>query len=173
MNDGDAYVTACHEAGHVNACELRGVKVGRVYINTYDGRTDFETSGCVDYAFIVYAGPWAEARAGWTEPTIDDAVLDATGRSFAAHVAAAFSFNTSDWVEYEQEMGGDFSAVSNAGLAEMFGWEFEWPRMTPPEPTWPAELEARWPEIQELATRMLACDRVLQVGTNEPLVRQP
>jgi hypothetical protein len=154
------------------ACQLRGVRVTHLRVDTDYGRVGFENGSGVAYAFIAYAGPWAEARAKWTEPTIDDDTLDAAGRSFTDRVASAFRSNTSDWANYEQEMGGDVS-VADAGLSEMFGWDFVWPPMTLPDPAWDAELEARWPEIQEMAARMLAGEQVIAFGSNEPLLRQP
>jgi hypothetical protein len=154
-SDDGRYVTCCHEAGHVKACELRGVRVGRVHVDTEYGRVDFEDGSGVGYAFIAYAGPWAEARLRWTEVAIDDNTLDEDGRRFADHVAEAFSWNESDWVKYETEIGGDVSAVVEASAADMFGWDFVWPTLTPPDAAWSVELDARWPEIQQLAARML------------------
>jgi hypothetical protein len=162
--DDDRYVTACHEAGHLVAAHMRGVRVASIHVDTHYGHIKIERGSGVEYAFILYAGPWAEARAGWPEPTIDDTALDTSGRSFADQVAFAFSCNTSDWAEYEQEMGGDVGAVSDAGLVEMFGWDFAWPPVTPPDPAWDAELEARWPEVQQLAARMYAGEAIIAVG---------
>jgi len=93
-------------------------------VDTEYRRVDFEDGSGVAYAFIAYAGPWAEARLRWTEVAIDDNTLDEEGRRFADHVAEAFSWNESDWVKYETEVGGDVSAVVEASAADMFGWDF-------------------------------------------------
>jgi hypothetical protein len=84
--DDDRYLTAYLESGHAVAACMRGGEVVSVTIKP----TARRGAGCeirrgradaADFwAFNYYAGPWAEARAQWTQPTIDEGTYDDEGR---------------------------------------------------------------------------------------------
>ena len=74
MTTDERYITACHEAGHAVAALMRGG--GEITSITIEPTADYlgytwTRIKPFDRAFIIYAGPWAEARAQWTEPTFD------------------------------------------------------------------------------------------------------
>ena len=107
------------------------------------------------WAFNYYAGTWAEARAQWTQPTIDEDTFDDEGRCFADHVATAFVGSPQDSYKYQREVDGDLSAVVNAQFDAMTGQHFVAPHIAPLVGTWDAELEDRWPVIRTMAGMLL------------------
>jgi len=105
-------LTAYHEAGH--AVAVANCPQGRVdeidvgyneLVGEWLGQTLHDHRD-EDQAFIIYAGPWAHARAEWPEETID-----------VAHVEIQYRRNFSDWRAYERAKGGDVSAVDAYELA--------------------------------------------------------
>jgi len=147
MNDEIAVITH-HEAGHAVATlmtvdnELDGQST--VTVALVDGRGtgngNLRVSGdhpLQGAAFIVYAGPWAEARVQWDKPvhTLDDTNDD--GMSFCGMVKAAFDDaphfgGGSDGDYYDELSDSDPSILDN-------------------EPYWSGELERAWPVIEKLA----------------------
>lgn len=74
-----------------------------------DGIDDLDPN----FPFILYAGPWAHALAGWgnDEPlTVDAMTLD--GKRFGDLVDLQMYSNLSDWKHYERAMGGDLDAIN-------------------------------------------------------------
>jgi hypothetical protein len=67
------YLATRHEAGHaVASLGRRRCDVYKIYIVLPDGFTRHKKpDAAADYAFILYAGPWAQARAQWTQKTIE------------------------------------------------------------------------------------------------------
>ncbi len=98
-------VIAHHQAGHAVAVLMRGG--GRLhYIDISEtaghrGYTHFSAK-VFDFAFIRFAGPFAEARAQWPHDDLDGE--DEQGRMFDECVAAAFRANAD----------GDFEAYPAA-----------------------------------------------------------
>ena len=66
MTTDERYITACREAGHAVAALMRGG--GEITSITIEPTADYlgytwTRIKPFDRAFIIYAGPWAEARA--------------------------------------------------------------------------------------------------------------
>ena len=152
----ERYIAACHEAGHAMAACMRGVPITGLWLGP-DGEAEIriKNGSGTEYAFIAFAGPWAEVRAQWTKSCRNDDAVDDDGRCFADHLAVAFCHNQKDSLDYHREVEGDIRAAIDASAAAMFFPDEIPPRITPPG-NWDAELEARWPEIQEWAATMLA-----------------
>jgi hypothetical protein len=76
----DECLTAHHEAGHAVAARICRGEVFEIDIALPpDGFTHYQEADA-DYAFVVYAGQWAQARALWTEETINEETLDGDGK---------------------------------------------------------------------------------------------
>lgn len=85
-------LTAYNEAGRAVAAVMRGGTFFSITIEP-DGDRDGFTSVKVprrDMAFVVFAGPWAEARAEWNKPLDGE---DDDGCRFDDYVADAFERN--------------------------------------------------------------------------------
>lgn len=166
------YFTAYHEAGHaVAAAKCPDGHVDEIdirntpFVETERGGTKHDHRP-EDQAFIIYAGPWAHARAKWPGETID---LD--------RVLAVLRWNADDWTAFQQVHGHEVSAndlmqfqiaATDGGIAPP---EY-WPNMTWHEEA--AEVLVRaWPEIQELAEKMLAGEREIVLSNGQRLVREP
>ena len=122
MSGGELYLTAHHEAGHAVAALMRGGEVVSVTIKP----TARRGGGCeirpgsadaADFwAFNYYAGPWAEARAQWTQPTIDEDSFDDEGRCFADHVATAFVGSPPDFDKTSERWTATLALSSTPNL---------------------------------------------------------
>ncbi len=146
-------LTACHEAGHAIAVQMRGGTVTSITIDP--GLTTYKMPHhrvirfrngemvknpqppdrmTADDGFIAYAGSWAETRCRWPMPTLD--TRDEHGRTFSEYVAAILQMNTRDFATYQEAA-------------------------KPPdaEQLWTAELEQQWPRIKLAAGRMFAAHR--------------
>jgi hypothetical protein len=145
-------VTAHHEAGHAIAALMRGG--GEVTSITIDPTADY--MGCAgvrsksfDTPFIIFAGPWAEARCQWTGDTLDG--LDDDGCEFIDHVTAAFMSNSDgDGTVYGEALEHDvYELARRSGFLAEGGMEVD------RETAWSEELERMWPVVQLLAERLL------------------
>jgi hypothetical protein len=151
------YLTAHHEAGHAVATLLRGggellwitIEPTSKYLGYTGHRTKAVAVG--DRMFITFAGPWAEARAGWPQPSIDGE--DDDGCIFDDHLFAAWAHNRDgDFDAYEQMRVDDLGMLTLA--AEHCG-------ITPGElreqqgGLWRDELERAWGVIQQVAKLLL------------------
>jgi len=163
----ERWVTACHEAGHVVACLMRG---GGTFTSVTIERTD-EYLGCTftrlkqwDNQFVSYAGPWAEARAQWPEDlSVDD--LDDEGLGLNDYIAIALVANPPDRQGYEEPTGALAIAIrkdlerdrSDEVIRQMDAARDE---------TWDRGLESMWPVMLSVA-HMLMDGQVV----NEEVVR--
>lgn len=118
--------TAFHEAGHLVAAALRGGDwLGPTTLET-GTHADGMTWWCAEpahRAFIIFGGPWAEARHAWgdrphDDPAFDDALLALLRRSpdegAYHHAARAFPVAEHAW---GRELSAVWPAVSE--LAEV------------------------------------------------------
>jgi hypothetical protein len=127
-----------------------------------------------NFPFILYAGPWSHACARWgTDPPVDEDSLDNDGRRFSDLVVTEMQNNLSDFGHYERAMGGDPEVVRKLELdriaAHIHGKddnEVVRPPISQPDPTWHHEMLEIWPQISELAKRLLAGDDGIDVGLN-------
>jgi hypothetical protein len=170
------HLTAHHEAGHAVAADRCRREVFEILIDFPGGFTRHQEAGG-DYAFILYAGPWAQARAQWTKETIDTGTRDDDGHSFEEHVKAMFGSNPDDWCKYEHEKGGDCSTIAAYQAEETEAYEkgelyrFAPAPITTPDREWDTLLENAWTTIKDVATRMLAAEPEITLGDGEPLER--
>lgn len=175
---------AHHESGHAVAARKRGREVYEIFVHPSDGHTTFQETVGEDFAFIVYGGPWAQARFLSATET-----PEGVGLPSPSCVSEMFAFNRSDWLALEAVTGGDVDAVrtyldltEKAALDKFFGGagddgvcdlprgrELQRPALAL-NPTWGGEMDAAWPEVQDLAARLLRRDREICVGPGEPLV---
>lgn len=146
-------LTAHHEAGHAVAALMRGGgQLRSITIEpttTYLGHTGYRGKPC-DTAFVTYAGPWAEARAQWVRPTLDDE--DDDGCTFEDYVSVAFLSNADG-------DGEDYRRAQEAEAAQLgeFGQQFLDLTGVRQE-MWSGELEQSWPLIQQVAAIAMLVD---------------
>jgi hypothetical protein len=142
-------LTAYHEAGHAVAAGMRGgseLRSVTLHATPGAGLTVHRSHGW-DHGFIAYAGVWAEARASW--PLADLTGCDDDGLTFDDYVAGVLL-----------SQPGDAQTILAASrrMRELFaatGRADELPAEAATEITWQAELEAVWPQIGDLANRLL------------------
>lgn len=156
------YLTACHEAGHAIATVMRGGTITSITIEPtehYLGKT--WTRATPDHqAFIIYAGPWAEARAQWPADVPLNDWNDEDGLEFEDYIFGAFLQNRDgDLAEYTHWRAVDTEKVP-AELAHL---------VVDPEQVWCRELEEHWPVILEVAD-LLMSDQPVTTHTLEDLV---
>ena len=98
-----------------------------------------------DQAFIIYAGPWAQASAIWPGETI-----------YLDRVLTVLRWNDDDWKAFQQAMGHDVSDddVMKVKIAVADGGDP--PPEVRPDETWHEKtaevLVQAWPELEELAS---------------------
>jgi len=101
-----------------------------------------------DSAFVIYAGPWAEARCQWDQPTLDGE--DDEGLTFDDYLTGAWMRNgPGDFADYQRGRAAD---------AELFGPHAD--LVDRREETWSFELERQWPVIRAVADRLISAGRV-------------
>lgn len=145
MNNGISMI-AHHEAGHAVAAlmtadtefnEQESVRVTIINgVGTGHG-PPVSNDHPVQAAFILCAGPWAEARVQWGKPVygLDD--IDDSGTSFRQAMAAAF--------DDAATLSGRSDRARYAVLAKAD------PSIPDREQDWSDELERAWPVIDTLA----------------------
>jgi hypothetical protein len=152
IRESQRYSTACHEAGHAVAAVMRGGTFSSISIDptlAYDGGTHIQCDSRVT-EFVIYAGPWAEARAAWPTGLSLDAI-DAEGRTFAQYVDVAFLCSADDLRKYEP--------YQDIPLAHLLAgiWDDRPPPPVPGprDPSWFPELEACWPTMLFVAEMLM------------------
>ncbi|OPX11993.1 hypothetical protein [Mycobacterium sp. AT1] len=152
---------AFHEAGHAVAALRRGGYV--TYINLTDPvkqlqetSTDIQTA---DRAFMTWAGPWTQAR--WEgNPTMQRAIEILQTQSFF------------DWKFYEKQFGNDVDAWADAAEeAQNSGQPMpeNRPPVTPPLPGWFPVLDQAWPEIEQLANKLIRRKQRIELSNGRVL----
>lgn len=181
MNENtERQLAAQHEAGHAVAFLRRGFQLREIFIDPYYGFTQEDIDEGIDdldpnFPFILYAGPWAHALAGWGGH--DPATLEAkneNGERFGDLVTLQMQGNTSDWERYERAMGGKPEAVAKFVRDQHHAFEEGWPQtsvarppVTSPHVEWHGELLTMRHEIESLASLLLRSDGdPIQIGAN-------
>ena len=126
--DHQRHLTACHEAGHAIASLMRGegdvVSITIEPTPDYLGYTHFRAKPC-DRAFITFAGPWAEARAQWPLPDLDDE--DDDGCTFQDYLVVAWMHNADgDLAGYKRARDADAAMFGEQFADLTFGREEIW-----------------------------------------------
>lgn len=177
LGEGESHpVVAHHEAGHAWAAASKGRNVFEIDITHKDDfnpeaetRTDIESPDEADYAFLAYAGPWAEATFFVGGPPFPD--IDTVWRYVCLN-------SYTDWPMIQKSLGRSDLRGADSLSAYMYGLGDD-PR-TPAEQLLPAlttrrdwhdQLEALWPNIGELAQDMLDGAAELHLTSNNVLVR--
>lgn len=152
IDPGERQLTAIHEAGHAVAAVLRGGTFDVISIEPTVTRDGFirtrEVAAC-DYPFVIFAGPWAEARVQWPARPLDG--VDDDGRTFGQYVEDALLSNASDLRVYEPDTDIAFEHL----CADMFDDGPPPPVPGPRDPSWNDELETCWPTIQWAADMLM------------------
>ena len=146
----ERYLTACHEAGHAVAAVLRGGTFDCISIEptvTRDGFIHTRGVKACDAEFVIFAGPWADARADWPALTLDR--VDGDGSTFDDYLTASMRANANDLRQYVPERDIPFELLFTAG------------REVPQIPlardqSWYVELETCWPTIQLVASMLMS-----------------
>ncbi len=157
-------LAAYHEAGHAIAGCMRGSILRSIALGEEDGSgltVHRETAG--GNPFTSYAGPWAEARHIWGDrPAAEE---DEEYLVFGDHLFAVFlGTGAEDWAAASEHF------AELAGLAAMLPPEItagDLERIT--EQVWARELEAVWPAIELIATRLLAGAEITDATVGEAL----
>jgi len=137
--------TAFHQAGHAIATALRDRSSLRPL--TITATDDLRDSTCHrspgrDPGFVAWAGPWAQARAEWSEGPLDKVGDEFV---FADHLLTAYlGGGHPDWVIVEQHFASLPWASMRAGT----------------ERVWGMELSRMWPAIQQVAEWLLVGEPV-------------
>jgi len=159
-------LAAYHEAGHAVAGCMRGSILRSITLGEVpgDGLTVHrETAG--GNPLTSYAGPWAEARHIWGDRPVDEE--DEDYLIFGDHLFGIFlGTGAEDW----QELQAHYARL--AGLAELLPPEItvdDLVRIT--EQKWARELEAVWPAIELIATRLLAGAEITDENVGEAIRR--
>ena len=121
--------TAFHEAGHLVAAGLRGVVWLTPTTLPAGSHADGMTWWCAEpehRAFIIFGGPWAQARHGWGGRALSDSSFD---EQFLAVL---------------REFPDDDGAYRHAGRA-----------FPVTEHLWGEELEGVWPAVGDVAQLLL------------------
>ena len=157
----DTSLAAFHEAGHAVAFLEVGLQIESICIDPYEGYTnpvDQEAHRNPEFAFVLYAGPWAHAQAKSG---------DVGAPSFES-VTAEMQANLSDWRAYEETMpGGDVAKVDRVDLARLDAYwrgdhdyrDIDPPPIAPPREGWSESLMRLLPKIKQLANEMLAAEK--------------
>lgn len=151
MTADDRTLTAYHEAGHAVASAMRGDST-LVSAMLTDGSSlhrgiTHHRSKRVDWPFIAWAGPWAQAKAAWNADTEDER----WGLEFADYLAGAFL-----------DGGRDDAAAVAAHRLELNGMGLDAATARAlaanTELIWAQEMEQAWPAVVAVARTLLAGD---------------
>lgn len=176
---------AHHEAGHAVAAHRSGREVYEIWIHPADGHTTFQETVGETFAFIVYGGPWAQARYLCIPEMLYSDDLPPADR-----VAEMLTANRSDWIAFEEATGGDANAVktyldeSELALLDQYYGVADDERASatsgptaapqPPlpdlDPNWNREMGGAWREVEALAASLLAGEQTVRIGKDAPLV---
>jgi hypothetical protein len=123
-----------------------------------------------DHQFIVYAGPWAEARACWAIKGKDKRGPNA--RTFTDDVRALLRKNDSDWLEYQRALGREVSKADalEAKMAYLIGGDPP-DGECEPDDEWYELLDGMWYDINTLATNLMTDVAVIPVVGQEQIER--
>lgn len=158
---------AFHESGHAVASVTRGGYVISIDLTPRKkGKRDLQETDTddqpADKAFVIWAGPWAQAR--WEENSCT------TERVQAIYRTQSFF----DWRRYEERFDNDVSywaqLAENAKIRKQPPPKNP-PSVTPPLPGWDAELTKVWADIQHLAEGLLRGDPQITLSNDRVLVR--
>jgi hypothetical protein len=149
-------VASVTRGGYVTSIDLTARKMGKRDLQ--ETVTDDQPA---DKAFMIWAGPWAQAR--WE----DDCTTERVQAIFRTQ-----SFF--DWRFYEARFGNDVSywaqLAENAKIRKLPPPK-NLPTVTSPLPGWDAELGKAWPDIEHLAESLLRGDSHITLSNNRVLVR--
>ena len=158
-------IYAHHEAGHVVAAVMRGgTELHSVTLGEIHGWGLTRSRQWWDHGFIVWAGPWAEARYLWGERPLD--VEDEDGAMFADHVGGVLMGQSGpggDLSEYMAAMEAR-NWMMMASLGPDSVREMEWGS----EQHWLLEMEEQWKVVRTIAARLHRGDRITDADVWAP-----
>jgi hypothetical protein len=136
----DRDLIAIHEAGHAVAAMMCD---GGTFVSvSIEPACTVTRLSPEDRAFVIYAGPWAQARAEWTAPTLDgldDA--DDEGLLFDDYVTTALvDSRDHDLALYTEALADDPDDPDEDRERAQ---------------TWTRELESVWPVMQQVAALLV------------------
>lgn len=154
MDEKDPLARAYHHAGHAVAAAMRGL--GRfddaLLASTPEGAPglDWADAPAPALPFVAYAGPWAQARAGWAEAGYTGE--DERGRHFEDHVADLLLGCPEDAMAVALAEYDVASLLRDGGADDDECWR--WVRGV--LFAWRGELEDMWPVVGAVAGDLLA-----------------
>lgn len=146
--------TAHHEAGHAVAAVVRGGTFHGFTLEptlSHDGGV-YVTQEPEHRDFVIFAGPWADARADWGDRPLTD--VDGSGLTFHDYLRASMRSNGSDLELYAPEI--DQTELFYSGLYGEETVEIPLAR----DDFWYAELESYWPTIKAVAAIALRGEQI-------------
>lgn len=153
-------LAAYHEAGHAVAGCMRGSILRSVRLGAVAGDGLTSHSGNTwDNPFATYAGPWAETRYSWGDRPVAE---DEEGLSFADRLFDVFLGGGAGDREVLSEHFASYAGLAAQLPPEISAGDLE--RAT--KRTWTGELEAVWPAIETVATRLLAGAEITHASVN-------
>jgi hypothetical protein len=171
------YLTYFHEAGHAVAARDRKRPVNEIFIEPDHGYTRHGTEDTKyqddDHQFIVWAGPWAEARACWA--------FQGKGKhgenagEFIDDARSLLRKNGHDWREFHEAMGRTITDADVAEARMAYDTGGEPPKGEyAPDDQWDGLLDGMWLQINTLATNLMAEAAIIHVDPRqEIMVRMP
>jgi hypothetical protein len=125
-----------------------------------------------DHQFIVWAGPWAEARACWAFQGKDKHGPDS--HSFTEFVRSLLRKNNHDWLESHRAMGRTELTEADAQEARRtYDNDLDPPEgECEPDDQWDGLLDGMWLQINTLATNLMAEAPVIHVDARQEVVVQ-
>lgn len=161
--DDEVFAIFCHEAGHAVAALACGRPINEMYIHPDTGFTGHGVEGSVYpdevRLFVVYAGPWAQARA---------LAGEADSLAFEELVKKLlWEFNFCDWVEFQLASRREIrEGDCHAFLMDSFHGA-DPPYDSAFDPKWNVDLEGLLHHIKNLATAMYENQALIEIDLGE------
>lgn len=163
MSADDIYSVYCHEAGHAVAALSQGRPISEMYLHPEEGFTSHGLEDGSKYEdndrlFVVYAGPWAQARVF---------VEDVDSPGFGAEVARLLWANFCDWVEFQLSLHREISVEQCASLKFDSSLGAEPPFDSPFDSQWDTHLKTLATAIDKLATALARDQSEIEISVGD------
>jgi hypothetical protein len=127
--------------------QIISISIGPVP-GSHHGATEIDVA-LSENSFLIFAGPWAEARHQWPTDNLED--LDDDGPTFNDYLTASFANSSHDVANYEHWLKEDEKWLPH----HLRGQRSRGDR----EQEFSPELSEQWPAIREVALRLLVDEK--------------